>query len=90
MIFIISWRGGEQMRGLKMFISALLAGVMVGGTSFIAVVQNSKVELVRLSDIDQITWAIIAVGAILVTAQNVQTYLKRPPEGGKFFKPNDD
>jgi len=77
-------------QGFKLFLSAVLAGLAVAGTSFLAVVQNAEVPITRLADINQITWAIIAVGALLVTVQNIQTYLKRPPEGGKFLKPNDD
>jgi len=77
-------------QGFKLFLSAVLAGLVVTITSFLAVVQNADVPIENFNDINQITWGIIIAGGLLVATQNVQTFLKRPPEGGKFLKPNDN
>ena len=68
------------MNALKLFLSAMIAGFATIFTSFLAVAQNSEVQLVNFSDISQMAWAIIVAGGVLVFLQNIQTYLKRPPE----------
>ena len=68
------------MNALKLFLSAMIAGFATIVTSFLAVAQNSEVQLVNFSDISQMAWAIIVAGGVLVFLQNIQTYLKRPPE----------
>jgi len=78
------------MQTLKLVLSAILAGLVVTITSFLAVVQNAEVPIENFTDINQITWGIIIAGGLLVATQNIQTYLKRPPEGGKYLKPNDE
>ena len=78
------------MQGLKLVLSAVLAGLVVTITSFLAVAQNADVPIENFVDINQITWGIIIAGGLLVATQNIQTYLKRPPEGGKFLKPTED
>ncbi len=65
---------------LKLFLSAIIAGFTTIVTSFLAVAQNSEIQLQFFSDISQMAWAIIIAGGLLVFFQNIQTYLKRPPE----------
>ena len=68
------------MNVLKLLLSALIAGLTTIGTSFLAVSQNSDIQLRVLSDISQMTWAIMVVGGLLVFGGNIQTYLKKPPD----------
>ena len=68
------------MNALKLFLSAIIAGSTTIVASFLAVAQNSKVQLEYFSEISQMAWAIIIAGGLLVFFQNIQTYLKRPPE----------
>ena len=68
------------MNVLKLFLSAVIAGFTTIVTSFLAVAQNSEIQLRVLSDISQMAWVIIIAGGLLVFFQNIQTYLKRPPE----------
>lgn len=77
------------MNVLKLFLSAIIAGLTTIGTSFLAVSQNSEIQLQRLSDISEMTWAIMAVGGLLVFGGNIQTYLKRPPETVAGMKATD-